>query len=235
MAEVVTDVGEIGRFGLEALDNGEGLVDGGVGGVRFVAEGVEKEDIEIAELVHRLFGDLIVIGEVGYLADTVAEHDHGAMVERDGGNLLAEELEGFAVEDVDGEAGNGVFLAAVGEHVFEDAADDDQGRFRSVDGDGAALAIVEGTEIIEAEDMVGVGVRIKDGVEVGDTRAKALGAEVRGGVDDDVFAREIQPDGGAHAVIARVVGGADIAVATNRRNADAGAGAEDSEGDVGVI
>jgi hypothetical protein len=62
-----------------------------------------------------------------------------------------------------------------------------------------------------------------------------LGAEIRGGVDDNVFAGEIQPDGGPHAVIAGVERGADVAIATNGRNPDAGAGTEDSESDVGVV
>jgi hypothetical protein len=161
VAEVVTDVREVGGFGLEAFDNGEGLFDGGVGGVGFVAEGVEEEDVEIAEFVHGVFGDLVVIGEVGDLADAVAEDDEEPVVEGDGSDLLAEEFEGFAVEDVNGEAGDGVFPVAIGEDVFEDAADDDEGGLGGVNGDGAALAVVEGAEVVEAEDVVGVGVGIR--------------------------------------------------------------------------
>jgi hypothetical protein len=157
------------------------------------------------------------------------------VVEGDGGDLLAEEFEGFAVEDVNGEAGDGVFPVAIGEDVFEDAADDDEGGLGGVNGDGAALAVVEGAEVVEAEDVVGVGVGIEDGVEIGYSGAEGLGAEVRGGVDDDVFAGEVEPNGGAEAVIAGVGGGADVAIAANGGDADAGAGTEDSKGDVGVV
>ncbi len=204
MANVVAEVGEIRRFGFEAFDDGEGLVDGGVGGVGFVTEGVEEEDVEVAELVHGFFGDLVVIGEVGDLADAITEYDHGAVIEGDGGDLLAEEFEGFAVEDVGGEAGDGIFFAGVGEDVFEDAADDGEGGFGAVYGDEAALAKVEGADVVEAEDVVGGGVGEEDGVEGADAGSKGLAAEIRRGIDDDAFAGESEPDGGAEAVIAGV-------------------------------
>ena len=45
MHEVVRDVGKEGAFGFEDVDGAEGFVDGGVSGMRVVAESVEEENV----------------------------------------------------------------------------------------------------------------------------------------------------------------------------------------------
>ena len=57
-------------------------------------------------------------------------------------------------------------------------------------------------------------------------RAQRLGAEIRRGVDQDVAAVVADQDRGPQAVVARIVGRADAAMAADRRHADAGARAE---------
>ncbi len=50
VVEIVAHVGEEGSFGLELLDDLEGVFDVGVGWMRGMAEGVEDEDVKILEL-----------------------------------------------------------------------------------------------------------------------------------------------------------------------------------------
>ena len=101
----------------------------------------------------------------------------------------------------------------------------------AVDGDGSGLTEVEGTDVVKAENVVGVAVGEEDGVELGDADAEGLVAEVGGGVDDNVAVVEAKPDGWAEAVVAGVGGGADVAIAADGGDADAGPGTEDGEGD----
>ena len=46
----------------------------------------------------------------------------------------------------------------------------------------------QGTEVVHAEDVVGVAVGVEDGVEAVDAGGNGLGVEVGAGVDDDVVA-----------------------------------------------
>ena len=74
--------------------------------------------------------------------------------------------------------------------------------------------------------MVGVLVREQDGVEPVDLGAQRLRTEVRRGVDQDVPSAVADQDGWPQAVVARIVGAADIAVASDGRHTHTGAGAE---------
>ena len=74
----------------------------------------------------------------------------------------------------------------------------------AIDGDGSGLTEVEGTDVVEAKNVVGVAVGEEDGVELWNTDAEGLVAEVGGGVDNDVAVVEAEPDGGAEAVVAGV-------------------------------
>lgn len=78
--------------------------------------------------------------------------------------------------------------------------------------------------------MIGVPVREQDRIQFGNAYAKRLHSEIGRGIDHDVAIGVAQPDGRAKAVIPRVGGCANIAMATDGRNADTGAGAEDGEG-----
>ncbi len=192
-----------------------------------VAEGVEEEDVEIVEHGEGGLGNLAVIGEVGEAADAVAVDVLAAVEERDGLDVESEEFEGAAVVVVGfdfgdvGGAGDGI------EHIRKDAAEGVEGVGGSVDGDAGALEDVEGADVVEAEDVIGVGVGEEDGVDAADVVAEDLGAEVGGGVDEDVAAFVLDQDGRAEAVVVRIGGVADGAGAADGGDAGAGAGAQD--------
>ena len=152
------------------------------------------------------------------------------MEEGDGDDLAVEEVKWRAIEGAGFEFGTAGFVVLLREDVLEDALDGFEGLRAAVDGDGAGLAEIEGADVVEAEDVVGVAVSEEDGVEFGDADAEGLVTEIGRGVDDDVFVIETDPDGGAEALIARVVRGADVSIAADGWDADTGAGAEDGEG-----
>jgi len=140
----------------------------------------------------------------------------------------AEELEG-AFDFVEEDAGDGAESGLAVKDVVEGAADDTEGFGGAVDGHGSALANVEGANVVEAEDVVGVAVGEENGFETIEAGGEGLGAEVGGGVNDDVLGIAGEEDGGTEALVVGIGGITDGAVAANRGNAHGGAGAEDGE------
>ena len=104
------------------------------------------------------------------------EQGHGD--ERD-----AEKVEG-AVDDVEGDAGNGAERRRFVEDVGERAAEDLEGFFGAVHGDCALLTDVEGANVVEAEDVVSMTVGEENGIKAIEANAQGLLAEVGSGVDD---------------------------------------------------
>ena len=99
------------------------------------------------------------------------------------------------------------------------------------------------TQIVEAEDVVGVRMGVEDGVDVADAEAQRLLAEVRAGVDKDTMRSRrlvsipglglpFDGDGRPETLIARIGGGADAAAATQRGHAHGRATAEKQDAGV---
>ena len=89
----------------------------------------------------------------------------------------AEDLERSLVDQIHIELRDAGLACAAVERVLENALDDGEGGARNVNGNRGLLVIVEGANVVEAEDVVGVTVRVDDGVEAVDA---ARGAPGRG-------------------------------------------------------
>ena len=145
-----------------------------------------------------------MIGEIGAIAEAKAVGDVFAVVDFDGLDFYAGDLDGSGIKYVSGEAGAAGFGGRLVEDVLKSAADGDEGFGGGVDGDIVFLHEVEGANIVEAEDVVGVGVGVEDGVEAVDLVAEGLIAEIGRGVNEDALVAEAQEDRGAEAFVARV-------------------------------
>ena len=86
--------------------------------------------------------------------------------------------------------------------------------------------IVDGAEIVDAVDMVSVGVGVEQCVDLADAGVQALPAQVRAGIDQDALTPCLDEDGTAAATVARVGRAADGAVAADLRHARGGAAAQ---------
>ena len=85
VAEVVADVGEEGAAGAEFFGDGDCFVEGEVGDVGAVAEGVEDQDVEPFQQRQAFVRDAVGVGAVGEVADAKAEDfEAGAVLEADG-------------------------------------------------------------------------------------------------------------------------------------------------------
>src|SRR5215469_1126955 len=97
---------------------------------------------------------------------------------------------------------------------------------RCVNGDRRLLFGIKRANVVEAENVVGVGVCVENRVEMSNASAQGLLAEVRGSVDDDVAAIVREQHRGARALVVQIGGVADIALAGESRNAHRSARAQ---------
>ncbi len=97
------------------------------------------------------------------------------------------------------------FLAAV-EDVLEDALDGGHGLRRGVDRNGALLPEIERAHVVQAHDVVGVGVGEEHRIQMVDARAQRLSAEIRRGVDEHVAPLVAHQDRGASPDSRREIG-----------------------------
>src|SRR5580692_1815015 len=109
------------------------------------------------------------------------------------------------LRELQSDTGHGAERWLVVEDVGKNAADDSKRFLVAVDRKRRALADIEGANIVETENVVGVAVREKNCVEAIESDAEGLLAEVGGGVDDHVLAVAGDEQGRAEAFVVRVV------------------------------
>lgn len=233
VVDFVGHVGEEGAARGDAFHPTKGRVKMGVAGVRLGAEGVENEDVEVPEERQAGFGDGAHVGEIGGGAEAEAGDLEVAMEDGHALEGDAEDFGGLGIfEWVELNAGAMRVRGVGGEGVVEDVAKDGRGGLVGVEGQEAGLVgEAERAEVVEAEDVVGMGVGVEDGVEVMDALANGLLAEVGAGIDDDGMrpctALPADGDGRASAAVARVSGGTHGAPASQGGDAHGGSAAEE--------
>ena len=211
VVKLVAHVGEKGPFRLQTLHKCDGFCHVRVAGMRFRAEGVEDEKVEVLEERDGLLGDVAHVREVGGGTEAVGG---GALSSVDDGDALegcAEEGDsggvGGLVQAVDGNAGAGGIAVFRAEGVAEDTLEGGGGVVVCVEGERDGVTKAEGAEIVHAKDVVCMVVSVEDGVEAGDALADGLGVEVGAGVNEDGVpwklrrAAPLNADGGAGSPI----------------------------------
>ena len=227
----MSDVSEPGTARGKVGNDREGLLDGEMHGVGVVAESVENQVVEIEKQRTRGVGEGGEVSEISGATYAEAENLLIAVDEWDGDEVGGVRGQGIerAGDGVEGDLGNGAEGGKTVEDVGKGAAEDGLGVVGGEDGHGRFLAHVEGADVVEAKDVVSVRVGEDQSVEALEAGAKSLRAEVGSGVHDDVAAGMCDEKGGTSAVVARVGGAADAALAAERGNAHGGAGAENGK------
>ena len=126
VVEVVRHVGEEGAARLDLLDQRDGVVEGGVGGVRLAAQGVEDEDVEVCEQREGFGGDVVEVGEVGGGAEAVAGDGLAAVGDGDAEEAARRRdrwRAGCGGDAIEVDAGAGGVAVVLAEGVVEDALD----------------------------------------------------------------------------------------------------------------
>jgi hypothetical protein len=200
--------------------------------VRFAAQSIQDEYVEVLQQWKANLGDVAHIGEIGGVAEAVACDLLPAMGYRDAAEAGSEEIESCprgGVDAMDMDACAGWVAVRFAEGVVEDAFDVVCGFVVGVDGQIAICVEAEGTQIVEAHDMVGVTVCVKDRIDTTNTLSQSLCMEVRAGIDEHGVTVVGETDGWPRAAIVRIGRGADRAVAAEGRHPHGGAGAQKGE------
>ena len=222
-------MGEPGLACLDILGNFDGLGDGEMGGVRIFAQAVDDEGGNFADQISDFLGNSGAVGQIDE-AGLVLEVD----TESGGGDATVGYGQGSEGEGTERErACDGVgFWADVSgaadfevEGVVEGFFEAREGEGIGVDGDPISIFHGEGAKVVEACDVVGMAMGVKDRIEVWDGGAEGLRAKIGGSIDDDAEGAFFDPNRGAKSAVAWVGGGADAAGAGEEGNALGSSGA----------
>ena len=226
-------MGEVSEPGLACLDilgDLDGLGDGEVGGVGFLAKSVDNQNGDLTDKIADGAGNGSTIGQVGDTGLTMVIHPEAGC--GDGAMRNGKWGKG---QRADGEGtGDGMRLGAnVGgaslpdvEGVVERFFEPGKGEWIGVDRDAVSIFHGVRSEIIEAGNVVGMAVGVQDGIEPGDAGPEGLGAEIGRGVDDDAEGWVLDPNGGAEATVAWIGGGTDATGACEEGDALGCSGAQ---------
>jgi hypothetical protein len=193
----VGEMREDGFPGGYAADFFDSLAYAEVGGVGREAQGADDEDVQVFEQGAGGFGYAAAIRQVGHASDSVAVNVQFAVLDRDGGdgNAVDGKISRFnGVQVKMGYAASDLFERF--EDIRKAPPDFIEALRRSVNGDG--FFVTEGAKVVDAVQVVGVGVGVENGVNGTDAFAKRLDPQFGGGVDEDgAAARSYQQRGPA--------------------------------------
>jgi len=109
------------------------------------------------------------------------------------------------------------------EAIGEAGPDIGKAEFGTINGYWMTMNHVEGSQIIEAVDVVGMGVGEKKMINIADAAGHGLAAKVGAAIDEQAGVMILQVDTGAGAFVSRVRGIADRAAAAKCGHARASA------------
>ncbi len=199
-----------------------------MGRVRPVAQRRDHQDFDPFERAPALLRNEVDVGDHRERPDPPAIDRHIAVHHRHRHDPFAEQLERLLDGD-QVETRLAAPLLALLEHVGEDLAQARDGGRRAVARDRRALPEVVDAQVVEPEDVVGVRVGEKNGVDAADVVGERLDAEIGGRVDQHRSDRrskgrerrvvQLDQDRGPGPAIARIAGPAHLTVAPDRRHA----------------
>src|SRR5215469_8314754 len=124
--------------------------------VRAVTERIQKQHIQSAQPLQRRFRNLAVIRQIRNVAEAIPIDYVATVAERDGLEANARGFKGTVINDVDFELRDAGLAVAFIEYVGENTLNCRERIRRCINRDFSALMIVKRSDIIEAEDVVGV-------------------------------------------------------------------------------
>ena len=210
----------------------QGFLDGRMGWMRIMPQGIEKQNIEPGQLLQALRRNLTVIGQVGAIAEFEAVGRSFAVANTYRQYRDSRNIDCFLVKDMRCQPRPAGLGWRCIENVLKRPLDDFQRFGRRVDRDVMPLHEIEGPDIIETKNVIGVRVRVKNGIEARDTKAERLIAKIRRCVDQNSLFIQAKEYRRTKPLIARVSGRANRAAATDHGHAYAGSGAEHQDGRV---
>src|SRR6202012_5662371 len=165
-----------------------------MGKVLFLAEGVEDYLFAAPDLLFFVVVDPVCIGDIGEIAEAETQDRHFHMPYQDGYNGDISNDEGVFIDPVEPEVWDaGIFY--IGEGIREFPYDHLLGHFIGVELHCLALKEIVRSDIVESCEMVLMGMRKDDGVELADAGPEHLIAEIGRGIYDQGRGRGLKQGG----------------------------------------
>src|SRR5215471_8566642 len=171
--------------------------------MRPVAKRIEKQNIQLAKLGHRLWRNLAEIGEIGGVSEAESVDFSFAMQELHRKKVRAKQGQ-LAVQRLELNLCQGRVVGIRLENVVERSGDLARGLRIGVKRNFLRPAKAQRTHILKTENVVGMRVRVKDRVDAVEFLADRLGAEVGRGVDQDHVSGIFHRDRGTGAAVVRI-------------------------------
>lgn len=228
--KVVADVREENFARFDSAPSFHGSRDGHVRGVGAVAKAVHDEPFRTSRRLLRLGRDRAAVGHISEAFPSILRKDVAGGVEATVRKLHRHNVEVADLEragDFMRDGANVVSaLRAAVEGKLKDPAQVGHHAGRGVDRNIAPVELAESTQIVEAHDVIGVRMRVEDGVDLVDPLAQALGAKIRRGIDHNPHSRGANENRGAQSIVAGVFRSAHGTFAADHGDPVRGAGAE---------
>src|SRR5260370_9847966 len=197
-------------------------------GMRLAAKGVQDENVQVFEKRHGSLGNGLEIRNIRGVVKAKSQYRQIDVKRTVGTQSFHPKLQG-AVEDVGQQLGDsGVGIRAI-KDIGENAADGVHATRIRVNVNGLALPKIEGANVVQTEDMVGVLVREHHRVQPLDSFAQSLGTEVGRGVNNHSASVEFEHKRCSRPVVVRVDGPADPTMTAQHRNAGGCSGPQEAQ------
>src|SRR5215470_4167067 len=172
-------------------------------GMRLMAQGVQKKNIQAAQASHRLGGDFTEVSKISGRTETKAMNFSVAMENLYRFKAGAEQFQ-RTVNVVDLDAGNSAVFVVGIKNVFENLLQGDCGLRKRVERNLLRAAEAQRPYVVQPENMIRVRMGVNDCIQAADPLADSLLAEIRRGIDEHATLRILQHDRRPGTIVARI-------------------------------
>src|SRR5579875_1012164 len=139
---------------------------------------------ETAQQFHRTGWNRAEVGDIREFSDAKTVNRERRVLCGNGDDFRTKQIES-SIQSVELDLRNRAFCALRLENIGKSAAQNFQRLGGRVDGNGRPLFCVEGTNVIEAENVIGMSVSEKNAIQALEIGAKCLLAKIGRGVHDN--------------------------------------------------
>ena len=232
MVEMVRNVREVGLPGFHFVDDREALLDGKVGGMWLITEGVNDENIQPLKFVPALFRDVADVCAIGDILDTKPKDGKVSVKETDRSDRGAQQRERVSGDAFEMQPRGGATMVVgrrITEGVVVGATNLSFDSLFAIQRDRPVEVLSEYPKVVETEDVVGVVVGEHRGVDQVDAFANQLQPQLGRCVNQEDAVGRFDSNTTSPTLVFGFVRITDVAVTSNHRDANAGAGAQQHE------
>ncbi len=229
MVQFVRNMSEKRETRFQTLRNRHRFGDAKVRRVGSRAKRSDSENLDSLEQTQRRFGDLVGVGAIGEVSDPKPKHiEVFPMPHRDRNHRDAHDLKWVNVDGAELKPGNRSRMGrhTVGEGVVERLSDSLLDASLAIQRHRATKLKREQSKVIQPEYVVGVLVRVDNGMNDRDFFSQQLCTQIRRGVNQQVPLGQLEDDRASSPLVARMIATTNLTGTPQGGDTDAGPSAQ---------